>query len=157
MEARSALFAIAASVLGLTASPALARNDCEGRDTATRVVVQIGQVRSATGEVTVTIYPSDPRKFLTPRGKLMRVRVKATTPVTRVCFNLPQPDIYAVAVYHDANANRDFDRNSLGLPTEGFAFSNDAPTKFGVPSFDAVRFEARGGETVLRLKMRYSK
>jgi uncharacterized protein (DUF2141 family) len=94
---------------------------------------------------------------LAPSGKLLRVRVRATAPVTRVCFNLPEPEVYALAVYHDANGNRDFDRNRVGLPVEGFGFSNDAPTRFGLPSFDAARFSARAGDTLLRVRMRYGK
>ena len=43
------------------------------------------------------------------------------------------------------------------MPTEGFGFSNDAPTKFGVPSFDAVRFAAKAGENAMRIKMRYGR
>jgi uncharacterized protein (DUF2141 family) len=34
------------------------------------------------------------------------------------------------------------DRNAVGMPIEGYGFSNDAPTKFAAPSFDAVRFTA---------------
>lgn len=62
-----------------------------------------------------------------------------------------------MAAYHDANANRDFDRNPVGLPVEGFAFSNDAPSKIGAPTFEAARFTARPGDTVLRVKMRYGR
>ncbi|PTS88418.1 MULTISPECIES: DUF2141 domain-containing protein [unclassified Caulobacter] len=157
MKARSALSGLAMTILCLGASAAQARADCEGRDSDTQLSVQISQVRSTTGEVVVTLYPSDPRRFLAPSGKLLRIRLRAAAPVTRVCFNLPEPDVYAVAVYHDANGNRDFDRNKVGMPVEGFGFSNDAPTRFGLPSFDAVRFSARAGETLLRIRMRYGK
>ncbi len=157
MEARSALFVAALAGLLVSASSATAEEDCVGRDGAARLSVQISQVASTEGDVVVTVYPSDPRRFLAPRGKLLRQRVKAGAPTTRVCFNLPGPDVYAVAVYHDANGNSDFDRNRLGLPTEGFGFSNDAPTKFGVPSFDAVRFAVKAGENALRVRMRYGR
>jgi len=157
MKARSALSGLAVSILCLGATTAQARSDCEGRDSDTPLTVQISQVRSTTGEVVVTLYPSDPRRFLAPSGKLLRVRIRATAPVTRACFNLPEPEVYAVAVYHDANGNRDFDRNKVGMPVEGFGFSNDAPTRFGLPSFDAVRFSAKAGETLLRIRMRYGK
>jgi uncharacterized protein (DUF2141 family) len=170
MEVRSSLFASVLAVFVLLAGPTSADDssaaaatalaggsgDCEGRPTSTKLIVNIGQLRSERGEVAVTVYPSDPRRFLAPRGKLMRARVKANMPVTQACFYLPKPDAYAVAVYHDANANRDFDRNGVGMPSEGFAFSNDAPSKFGVPSFDAARFVVRSGDTVLWMKMRYT-
>jgi len=170
MEVRSLLFASVLAVFvtlagptfaddsgsAITAASAGGAEDCEGRPTGTKLIVNISQLRSERGEVAVTVYPSDPRRFLAPRGKLMRARVKANMPVTQACFYLPKPDAYAVAIYHDANANRDFDRNGVGMPSEGFAFSNDAPSKFGVPSFDAARFVVRAGETVLRVKMRYA-
>lgn len=157
MEVRSALFVAGLTALLLSATTAAAAEPCVGKDSATRLSVQVSQLSSDDGEVTVTVYPSDARRFLAPRGKLLRARVKATTPITRVCFNLPGPDVYAVAIYHDANANQDFDRTRLGMPAEGFGFSNDAPTRFGVPSFDAVRFAVKAGENALRVKMRYGR
>lgn len=156
MEVRSALF-VAAMAGGwfLAGASAGAQEPCAGRDSATRLSVQVTQVASDIGEVAITVYPSDPSRFLAPKGKLLRLRVKATAPVTRACFNLPGPDVYAVAVYHDANADQDFDRSRVGLPTEGFGFSNDAPTRFGVPSFDAARFVVKTGENTLKIRMRY--
>lgn len=171
MEARSALLASVLAVFTLVGGPVSAGDSgggagatvadpgraCEGRPTGVRLIVQVGRLKSSRGEVAVTVYPSDPRRFLAPHGKLMRVRAKADAPVTEACFYLPRPDAYAVAAYHDANANRDFDRNPVGLPVEGFAFSNDAPSKIGAPTFEAARFTARPGDTVLRVKMRYGR
>lgn len=157
MEVRSALFVAGLTALSLSATTAAAADDCAGKDSGTRLSVQVSQLNSDAGEVTVTVYPSDARRFLAPRGKLLRVRVKTAAPMTRVCFNLPGPDVYAVAIYHDANGNHDFDRNRLGMPAEGYGFSNDAPTRFGVPSFDAVRFAVKAGENALRVKMRYGR
>jgi uncharacterized protein (DUF2141 family) len=167
MEARSALFAVAVAgfVVVAGASPAAesgegsvaSTSDCEGRPTNARLIVQVGQLKSNQGEVAITLYPSDPRRFMAPHGKLMRVRVRAHAPVTQACFYLPRPDTYAVAVYHDANANHDFDRNAVGLPSEGYGFSNDAPSKFGVPTFEAARFRGGSSDTTLRIRMRYAR
>ena len=171
MEVRSALFASVLAVFAVLAGPSSADDfssgegaavasgtkSCEGRPSSTRLIVQVGHLRSNQGEVAVTVYPSDPRRFLAPHGKLLRVRAKADAPLTQACFYLPKPDAYAVAVYHDANANRGFDRNAVGLPVEGFAFSNDAPSKVGVPTFEAARFTVKPGDTVLRVRMRYGR
>jgi uncharacterized protein (DUF2141 family) len=171
MEARSASFASVLVLFAALAGPSSAGDSgsgegvaavgasraCEGRPTNTRLIVEVGRLKSNRGEVAVTVYPSDPRRFLAPHGKLLRVRARADAPVTQACFYLPRPDAYAVAVYHDANANRDFDRNAVGVPIEGFAFSNDAPSKVGAPSFEAARFTAKSGDTILRVKMRYGR
>jgi uncharacterized protein (DUF2141 family) len=132
-----------------------ADRDCVGRKGDVRLVVQVGALRSNAGEVSITVYPADPERFLAPRGKLLRHRVKTSAPMTQACFNLPVADAYAVAVYHDANADRKFDRNTLGVPAEGYGFSNDAPTRYATPSYDAARFMVKPGDNTIRIKIRY--
>ena len=141
------------------ATPALAAtaDDCEGHESQTKLTVQVTGVRAARGEMAITLYPDDASRFLAPHSKLARVRAVAQAPVTTACFWLPAPGFYAVAVYHDENGNRDFDRTMVGLPAEGFAFSNDPPTPTALPPFRAVRFSAGEGETRIRVKLRYLK
>lgn len=162
MEARSVLvgalltvFAVAGVARAEGVAGPIQDKDCVGRKTGARLTVQVGALRSNAGEVAITVYPSDPTRFLAPRGKIARQRIKTSAPMTQACFNLPSAGAYAVSVYHDANANEDFDRNTLGEPMEGFGFSNDAPTRYAVPSFDATRFLAKTGVNTIRIKMRY--
>ncbi len=159
MKAPSAILALFLGLagFGLSAAPALADADCVGKDSDTSLTVQVTGMTSAKGEMAITVYPSDPKRFLAPRGKLLRVRMNTVAPMTQACFDLPGAGVYAVAVYHDANGNRDFDRSPIGMPTEGFGFSNDAPTRFGLPSFDAVRFTVKPGANQLKIKLRYVK
>jgi uncharacterized protein (DUF2141 family) len=147
------LVAVAAAVL--SQGPARAADACVGEQAAgsAKLSVAVGGVRGG-GEVAVTVYPDDPRRFLAPHGKLMRARVPATSPVTHACFWLP-PGTYALAVYHDANANHAFDRNLLGRPTEAFGFSNDAPVHFALPPFDKVRFGLPPEGRTLAISLRY--
>lgn len=130
---------------------------CGGQPSATKLVVQVAGVRAARGEVAVTLYPDEPRRFLAPKGKLLRERTPAKVQAITACFFLPRPGHYAVAVYHDENGDRDFNRTLVGLPAEGFGFSNDPSTTTGLPAFKAVRFQAGSGETQIRLKLRYLK
>jgi uncharacterized protein (DUF2141 family) len=144
-----------AAVACAIATPSLAAEDCAGRSSPNVLTVQITKVRAAKGEIAVTIYPDDPRKFLAPHGKLLRDRVKAEAPTTTACFYLPQPGTYAIALYHDENGDKDFNRSAVGMPTEGYGFSNDAPTKFSLPAFDTVRFKVGPGPSTTAIRMRY--
>lgn len=169
MEARSVLIGVMFATLATVgiahaegaSGAGVARNltdkECVGRKTATRLNVQVGALRSNAGNVVITVYPDDPSRFMAPRGKLARARIKTSAPMSQACFFLPSPaDAYAVAVYHDADSDGDLDRSPEGMPMEGYGFSNDAPTKFGSPSFDAVRFGVKPvGETTIRVKVRY--
>ncbi|MCB9595616.1 MAG: DUF2141 domain-containing protein [Sandaracinaceae bacterium] len=59
-----------------------------------------------------------------------------------VCvFDDVTPGEYAMAVFHDENANNDLDRNIFGIPSEGTGASNDAHNMFGPPGYDDARFQ----------------
>ncbi len=74
---------------------------------------------------------------------------------TRVscALELP-PGRYAVAVMHDENGNGRIDKNFVGMPTEGWATSNNVVHRFRGPTFDesAVQID---GPTTLRLELHY--
>jgi uncharacterized protein (DUF2141 family) len=156
-SATIAALALAGALSVAQGAMAATADDCEGRESQTKLTVQVSGVRAAKGEIAITLYPDDAKRFLAPGQKMARIRPVAQAPMTTACFWLPSPGFYAVSVYHDANANRDFDRTVVGLPAEGFAFSNDPPTPTALPPFSAVRFRAGAGETRMRVKLRYLK
>ncbi len=63
--------------------------------------------------------------------------LKGTTMVT--VEGVP-PGTYAAQIYHDWNDNHRVDRQALGIPKEGLAFSNDAPLGLHGPSFKRAAF-----------------
>lgn len=54
--------------------------------------------------------------------------------------NLPY-GTYAFSAFHDKNNNGKLDTNFLGIPTDPYAFSNNARGRFGPPSFEKAKFE----------------
>jgi uncharacterized protein (DUF2141 family) len=144
---------LATALVG-AASPAIAA-DCTGTPSPVRLYVDVDNVRSARGLIAVTLYTDDRRKFLARRGSLYVGRVPARPGRTRVCIHVPGPGTYALAVYHDADADRSFDRTGLGLPDEGFGFSNNPPTFFGLPNFDRVRIRVPRTDLSTTVRLRY--
>jgi uncharacterized protein (DUF2141 family) len=65
------------------------------------------------------------------------------------------PGTYAIAVVHDENMNGKLDTNLLGIPTEGYAFSNDAKGLLGAPSFSAASFPYDGRDLELTISLHY--
>ncbi|GGB18965.1 hypothetical protein GCM10011380_05660 [Sphingomonas metalli] len=149
------LFLVPLAMLA-AAGPAAAQQ-CAGTpgNGAVRLNVEATDLHNAQGEVAFTVYPDDRRRWLAKGAKLLRIRVPARLPVTTGCFWLP-PGHYAIAQYHDENADHDFNR-TLWMPKEGYGFSNDAPTKIGLPSFAAARFPLPAGGSTVRMKMRYGR
>jgi len=54
---------------------------------------------------------------------------------------------YAISVFHDKNKDKKLN-TFLGIPTENYAASNNAPSKFGPPKWKDAKFEVRNGEIV---------
>jgi len=61
---------------------------------------------------------------------------------------------YAIQFFHDENENEKLDTNILGIPKEGFGFSNDAMGKFGPKDFSEWLFDF-SGDTILKMKIQY--
>jgi len=78
------------------------------------------------------------------------VVVKGNT-ATYVFRNL-KPGAYAIAIYHDANNNRRFDK-TLGIPEEGFAFSNNARPRLSAPSFKRAAVTVKAPRTRITIRL----
>ena len=128
-------------------------HDCEADGAF--VNVEVIDLKNTNGNLTVTAYGDREEDFLAPGRKLLRKRVDITGSTTTVCLAVPKPGTYAIAVYHDEDDDHDFDRTLIGLPAEGYGFSNDAPALAGLPSFSDARFEVESSGRHLTIRMRY--
>ena len=128
--------------------------DCTGTKSDTRLYVNVENVKSGDGLIAVTLYADNAKKFLAKKGSLYVGRVSAKAGTTRVCIYVPKPGTYGLAVYHDKDANRKFNRNGIGMPAEPYGFSNNASTFLGLPAFKSVRMNVPkdGFETSVKLK-----
>ncbi len=62
---------------------------------------------------------------------------------------------YAVAVFHDENADGQLNTNAVGIPQEGFGFSNNPPILTGAPKFSEATFFVGGQTTTVGITMKY--
>lgn len=65
-----------------------------------------------------------------------------------------KPGKYAFKFIHDENKNDKLDTNWIGIPTEGFGFSNNASMKFGPPPFSKTVFELNESK-LIKCKPKY--
>ncbi|HVF33778.1 MAG TPA: DUF2141 domain-containing protein [Candidatus Saccharimonadia bacterium] len=71
----------------------------------------------------------------------------------RIRFEGLEPGSYAISVFHDANDNGEMDKNIVGMPTEGYGFSQN-PMVMRKATYEEARFElaAGGSEIVIDLR-----
>jgi len=105
-----------------------------------QVRIAVENVRNSDGLVTAVLYGDNPRNFLKKGRRVGRVRVAAKQGPMRLCLAAPAPGKYAVALFHDENANKRLDQGFLGIPTEGYGFSNNPGIWFGPPDLADALF-----------------
>ena len=114
--------------------------------------VQISGLRSDDGFVRIAVFDGT-SDF--PRGEaVLRLEVAVRDGSVAADLGDVPRGVYAVAFYHDENANNVFDRGLFGVPVEGFGFSNDAPVVFGPPDFDEAAVQI-GPDARIAARMRY--
>ncbi len=74
---------------------------------------------------------------------------------TSVTVEAVPPGVYAAQIYHDWNDNHKVDRQALGIPKEGIAFSNDAPLGLKGPSFKKASFTHTEDPQTLTVKLHH--
>jgi uncharacterized protein (DUF2141 family) len=69
--------------------------------------------------------------------------------------NLPAGS-YAISILHDENNDRRMNKSGLGIPKEGYGFSNNVMGAFGPPSFRRASFKHLSGTlTQISIRTRY--
>lgn len=100
---------------------AFAQSPCPG------IHVKVLNIRNSTGTVACALFESPagfPAEFLSAATNVMVIKIRKTQ--ARCDFEDILPGTYAIGVIHDENMNGKLDANWLGVPTEGYGFSNDA-------------------------------
>jgi uncharacterized protein (DUF2141 family) len=152
--AGAVLLALLATALACP-SAALAQAPAAKGGSTNVLHVHVVKLRSSSGVVGCTLYNS-PKAFPSDYSKAFRDTDAPAVDGAATC-NFPgiPPGTYAVVVIHDENHNGKLDRNFLGIPTEGYAFSNGVRPVFAPPSFNSASFAYKGGEQSLTIIMRY--
>ena len=118
--------------------------------------VHLDGFRSNNGQAYCTIYndaaafPSHDEKAV-KQGKAPSIKDASAT----MDFDGLAPGKYAMVCYHDENSNGKFDENMLGMPKEGYCFSNNIKPRFSAPSFDQCAFDYKGGDQSISITMIY--
>ncbi len=101
--------------------------------------VRIEGLRSADGDVRVALHRQlEDGNFPADDGVVGAIMRPAASGTVRVIFADVAPGAYAVAAFHDADGDGALNQNFLGMPAEGYGFSNGAVGFMGPPSFESA-------------------
>jgi uncharacterized protein (DUF2141 family) len=118
--------------------------------------VEILSIRNSVGAVACALFEGPkgfPSEFLRFATNIMMVKVRASKATCD--FADIGPGTYALAVIHDENRDGELETNMLGVPKEGYGFSNDAKATLGAPSFEAASFPYNGQSLNMTIALQY--
>jgi uncharacterized protein (DUF2141 family) len=123
---------------------------CASASAAT-VQVKIDGVRNDKGVVQVALcdeatYPKD-------------CRLTASAPAKTGAVTVDVPNVpagtWAALAYHDENSDKKLDTNFVGMPKEGYGFSNGAKGTFGPPKFKDTAITVGEGASTATITLKY--
>lgn len=129
---------------------AFAQTPCPG------IHVKILNIKNSTGTIACALFESSvgfPAEYLRHATNIMVIKIRDSQ--ARCDFEDIAPGTYALAVIHDENMSGELDTNRLGVPKEGYGFSNDAKAFLGAPSFSAARFQYDGQNLDMTISLHY--
>lgn len=152
---RSMMLAVASLVgLALVPTPGLAQrvrraaSVSEATSAPTGIVVIVRNLRNDHGQLVGGLYEG-PQTWLGENASREDCHARIHGGVARCVFHASVTGRVAFAGLHDEDGDGEMDRDLVGIPSEGYAFSNDVREPFGPPSFDAASFSTTAGAPIV--------
>lgn len=117
--------------------------------------IRVDGLKNQKGQICFSIFsssqgfPSNSKRAL--KSECLQVK---EIPQTLTFSNLKAGN-YAVAVFHDANGDGRLNTNALGIPTEGFGFSQNPRILTGAPKFGDSSVLVAGSSTDIEIQLQY--
>lgn len=117
-----------------------------------RMVVKVTGFKNEKGELRVVLYDNQ-KAFDDDRRFKQTTAIISNRTATATLSGVPV-GTYAVAVFHDVNKNGELDENWLGIPKENYGLSRNVPASIrGIPTFEQIKIEHSGAETIVEIKL----
>lgn len=113
---------------------------------ADQLIVDINGIERLGGTMMVAVFDA-PAGWEDSENPIALGKDSVLGPKVRLIFSDLEAGAYAVKLYHDENNNGALDTNMLGIPSEGYGFSNN-PTGIGEPDFEDAMFSVSGDTTI---------
>lgn len=113
----------------------------------------VSDIKTMEGEIAIGVFNNE-SSFLKVNEELKTAKVKINNHTEKHIFTSLPKGKYAISLYHDENKNNKCDLNFIGIPKEGFGFSNNYVPFISSPSFKDSEFYLQK-DTSLTIKLIY--
>ncbi|OYQ37978.1 hypothetical protein CHU92_07075 [Flavobacterium cyanobacteriorum] len=119
------------------------------------LTVAINGLSNEKGSVLVSLFDNKQDFPKEASRAVRREKLEIAGGTASITFKDVPYGTYAVAILHDENDNLKMDFNVLGIPKEGYGFSNNAKGSLGPPSFEKAAVILNNSKKTIRIRMRY--
>jgi uncharacterized protein (DUF2141 family) len=117
--------------------------------------VTINGIKNKQGQICLSLFENE-QGFPNNGNNAIQIScIEVTDTQLEVTFPNLQAGNYAVAVFHDANNDGILNRNWLGIPTEGFGFSQNPNILKGIPKFADSAITVTESHTNIEVQLQY--
>ncbi len=122
---------------------------------ASQLTVTIDGLRNTKGNVCLSLF-SQAEGFPSQANRAVALQCVAARDVAEgVIFQGLSAGNYAIAVFHDANADGKLNTGIFGIPKEGFGFSGNPAIKTRAPRFNETAFALSTPTAQIQIQMKY--
>lgn len=132
-------------VAGLLPTPGFLPTPRATAQAGETMIFVVTGLRTDTGTLRGGIYASSD-VWTAVGGQVAVCTSRVSGGESRCVVHAPGPGRYAFAFYHDADNDNQLDRDMVGVPQEGYGFSNNARPGLGAPSFESAAFNITPGQ-----------
>lgn len=124
--------------------------------TAQNITVNISGIRAENGQMVIGVFKdSDTYQKEEPFVNEIFPKIKIQGEAMSVQFSL-EPGVYGLCLVDDENNNRKMEYNFVGMPKEGFGFSDYYHKGITKPKFDSFKFTLNKDQNKnIEIKVRY--
>ncbi len=108
---------------------------------ANDITVEVTNIFNQNGKIGIALYNRDNKSFANMSKFYKGVYLKIDGKKVIYTFKDIPNGTYAISVIHDENENKKLDKNFLGIPKEGYGFSNNIRPKFRGATFKESKFK----------------
>jgi uncharacterized protein (DUF2141 family) len=143
------------SVLSLSLTSAMTLSECAAAASNNQLTVMIDGLKNQQGQVCLSLF-SQPEGFPAAADRAVTSRCVPVSEISDgiILANLPSGN-YAIAVFHDANADGKLNTGIFGIPKEGFGFSRNPRITTRAPRFNETAFTLDNQATQIQIQMTY--
>lgn len=106
---------------------------------ANDIVVEVTSLLNVNGKLNIALFNSQ-KSFELKSNQFQGAILDINSKIVKYKFKNIPTGIYAVAIFHDENENENLDTNFLGIPSEGYGFSNNIRPTFRGANFEESKF-----------------